>query len=168
MGKKKSAKVALGGDLLQRSPIESVSPALSPQLISDLNYVTGGNNGYQTKAGVYGATARKTRAQLQGVSADAMKNTPLDMHGQGLYASGLYAGAGHGHGLYAGSGHGLYANPHLGSGLHKPKRLYERGSIGRNGNLLHQPQALIPQPYAVNWQWGNTLPPFYQKYHRGY
>ena len=43
-------------------------------------------------------------------------------------------------------------------------KVVEKGSIGIHGNLLRSPQALISQPYSVNFMWSSTLPPSYQKF----
>jgi hypothetical protein len=43
-------------------------------------------------------------------------------------------------------------------------KLQEKGSVGIHGNLLRAPQALISQPYSVNYQWAHTLPPSYQRF----
>jgi hypothetical protein len=166
MGKKKPANITLGGELLQRTPVDphyNKSPSLN--LINAINLATGANSNYLARAGVLKANSNKRKARMTDISIDALTNSPLDTYGQGLYASGG--------GMYA-AGQGLYAGGHhaMGEGLHrKPRRRssahVERGSIGRYGTLLHQPQAEIPQPFGLNYMWGNTLPPYYHKLHQG-
>jgi len=182
MVKRKSvAQIPLGGTLLQRTPVNTGIDIPSANLIHRLNRMTGENSGALGRANYEVAIAGRKQASMTADQVEARRRQPFDMNGEGLYANPHT-----GHGLYAGGG--LYANPSSdGKGLIKHYRMKkhlredeidvdvnkmrsfrrERGSIGINGNLLHQPQATIPQPYSVNFVWGNTLPPYYQKYNRG-
>jgi len=168
MGKKKSTdqQIPLGGALVQRTPINTGIEYPSSSLIDHINQIRGENSGALGRANYETALSRRRRAAMTADQVEARRRQPLNIYGEGLYAgNGLYANP---HG-----GHGLYANPPpSGSGVrhqhhHHVKTIRrERGSVGIHGNLLGQPQALIPQPYAVNFAWGNTLPPYYQKYNR--
>ena len=160
MGRKHSfAQIPLGGALVQRTPVNSEIEVPSASLIDRVNSLTGENSGALGRANYAGAVARKERSAMTANQVNARRNQPLDMYG-----SGLYAGS-HGHGLYASpppmSGHGLHHHHHKNKAVRR-----EKGSVGIHGNLMRTPQALTPQPYAVNFVWGNTLPPYYQKYNR--
>jgi hypothetical protein len=42
---------------------------------------------------------------------------------------------------------------------------HEGGSLGRNGGFVHfQPQALMSQPFATNYQFSKTFPVAYQRF----
>ena len=173
--KSKLLDIPLGGTLMQRTPVNSeIDYPMSQKSLQKINYATGQKNGVVRKANQTTPLANMMEANLTARQVQARKLQPLNVFGEGLYASppptgtGLYAG---GAGLYAGrqqgsgiNGYGLKKNSH---GNHRLHHFTERGSIGIHGNLLHQPQALTSQPYSINFGWGHTLPPYYQKFNQG-
>ena len=174
MGKRKQSveSTALGGRLVQRTPVNSEIEILPASLIDQINHRTGEKNGVLGRANYFGAMARSKRGAINADQVEARRRTPFDIYGSGIlediFGGGLYAAPPSGHGLYANfnshsDGHGLYA----GMGLRKAHRI-EKGSVGISGSIPRaSPQARMSNPYSVNFVWGNTLPPFYQKYNRG-
>jgi len=165
--------MSLGGALLQRTPVMGKIEYPSAELVDHINEITGEKSGVLGKANYVQSLARRRTADLIERQVAARKLKPFDVFGEGIHHNppptgmGLYAG----HGLYAApppAGHGLYAGRHgggiEGSGLKHHRLKREKGSVAKHGNLLHQPQALTPQPYSVNFMWSHTLPPYYQKY----
>jgi hypothetical protein len=183
MGKKKSiAQIPLGGALVQRTPVNTHVEIPSPKLINYVNSITGENSGALGRANYALADAGMRQGDMTARQVAERFRMPLETSGSGLYANPHM-----GHGLYANpppGGHGLYASggallkhhrhkkhSHAGEEISEKNKMRsnrrEKGSVGINGRLIHQPQALTPQPYSVNFAWGNTLPPFYQKFNRG-
>ena len=150
-------EIHLGGALIQRTPVTSGIEIPSRRMYD-------ARSGPVGKANYEMPLANRKSAAMSAAHVEARRKQSLNINGEGLYA-----GPRTGHGLYAGGG--LYANSSkAGYGIKKHHQYKtarkEIGSIGIRGNLLHSPQALESQPFAVNFVWGNTLPPFYQKFNR--
>lgn len=115
--------------------------------LQSLGDYTGGNYGYQLKAGLGNLMANDVMAGVREAKSAVRKNI-LGGGRKSFYDNEVGASS------FGGFGVGR-----------------TMGQIGVAGNLLanqrRTPQALQSQPYAENYQFSQTLPPAYQKYNRG-
>ena len=112
--------------------------------LQSLGDYTGGNYGYQLKAGLGNLMANDVMAGVREAKSAVRKN------------------------ILGGGRKSFYGDNQIALGGQIGRT---QGQIGVAGNLLanqrRTPQALQSQPYAENYQFSQTLPPAYQKYNRG-
>ena len=118
--------------------------ALDNDILEKINELTGQKLGHLAKSSAVQAGARMLRGNMEGAFSRALASAPL--LGYGLSAEPSMGG------------YGIMAEP-MGGRL---MRRREVCSVGRGGNLLGMPPALMSQPYSANFQFGSRLPPAYQ------
>ena len=152
---------ALGSDYLanpskyQGGKTSSLAKEYAKDLaLQHLNQQLGTNMGDLSRASMSKAVADKASAELAKYAIQARQQTPLDPTStaysnatlDGIFGSGLYAGA------------GLYASNMRRSG----------GAVGLNAGMVRPlPPALQSQPFSANFQFQATLPPAYQRFSKG-
>lgn len=117
--------------------------ALDNDILEKINELTGQKLGHLAKSSAVQAGARMLRGNMEGAFSRALSSAP--MLGYGLSAEPSMGG------------YGITAEP---SGGRMRRR--EICSVGRGGNLLGMPPALMSQPYSANFQFASRLPPAYQ------
>jgi hypothetical protein len=116
--------------------------------LQSLGDYTGGNYGYQLKAGLGNLMSNDVMAGVRQAKSAVRKNIlgggRKSFYGDNEVGASSFGGFGVGRTM---------------------------GQIGVAGNLLanqrRTPQALLSQPYAENHQFSKTLPPAYQRYNKG-
>jgi hypothetical protein len=117
--------------------------------LQSLGDYTGGNYGYQMRAGLGNLMANDIMAGVREAKHSARQNI---LGGATVGEDGM-------------------ARMREREAKQRLKGGRVQGQIGVAGNLLanqrRTPQALQSQPYAENYQFSQTLPPAYQRYNRG-